>query len=328
MTSTVRVVCASTAAVISVAAATALIGTKTHDSQSGRPDSSPAAGVGTRADVVVADDQGLRRLSVVTRPEAAARVTAVEPLPVAGAVVSPTVSPDGRLVYVAVKGENTDLMIADADGSAATLLTDTRETDETGPTWSPDGTQLAFVRTDARGKPEIVVMDASTGREQQVTNNDVVDLGPAWSPDGDRLVFSRTDDEGTDLYAYSLAEKAEVRLTQSPDLEESSPTVAPDGSSIAYLMPDDAPVDPAAGDAAPLARGRAIWVLEEGSEPRRLTPAGQLLEPEWVTADTLVYSQLSYPVSRVAMLDVGRPERPTTLYEVTGIPTFSWRERS
>lgn len=65
------------------------------------------------------------------------------------------------------------------------------------PVWSPDGTQIAFVREDTRrladdvGWPsDIFVMNADGSNLRQLTTTRGSDVFPAWSPDGQRIVFS------------------------------------------------------------------------------------------------------------------------------------------
>ena len=53
------------------------------------------------------------------------------------------------------------------------------------PSWSPDGTQIAF-RSERSGQPEVWVMNADgTGQRQLAAG-----LSPAWSPDGSLIAFS------------------------------------------------------------------------------------------------------------------------------------------
>ncbi|WP_199736655.1 S9 family peptidase [Fibrisoma montanum] len=55
--------------------------------------------------------------------------------------------------------------------------------------WSPDGKQIAFVRT-VKGKGQIFVMPLDGGEAYQLTNGKYGVSGPAWSPDGKRIAFT------------------------------------------------------------------------------------------------------------------------------------------
>jgi WD40 repeat protein len=56
------------------------------------------------------------------------------------------------------------------------------------PTWSPDGSSIAFSAITG-GDTDLFVYDLKTNRERQLTNDPFADLQPAWSPDGRRLAF-------------------------------------------------------------------------------------------------------------------------------------------
>lgn len=57
------------------------------------------------------------------------------------------------------------------------------------PAWSPDGSQLAFVRS-ADGKPQIFLLSLSGGEAVQLTNFKYGVNSPKWSPDGTQLLFT------------------------------------------------------------------------------------------------------------------------------------------
>jgi Tol biopolymer transport system component len=57
------------------------------------------------------------------------------------------------------------------------------------PAWSPDGRQLAFVRT-VDEKPQVFVMPADGGEGRQLTRYKHGATGPKWSPDGKQVLFS------------------------------------------------------------------------------------------------------------------------------------------
>lgn len=57
------------------------------------------------------------------------------------------------------------------------------------PTWSPDGKQLAFVRT-VDGKPQVFVLSFDGGEPVQFTRFKYGASSPKWSPDGKQLLFA------------------------------------------------------------------------------------------------------------------------------------------
>jgi TolB protein len=61
------------------------------------------------------------------------------------------------------------------------------------PTWSPDGSKLAFVR-DTNPEPpfsDIFVMAPDGSGQTNLTRTRASELDPAWSPDGGRIAFTR-----------------------------------------------------------------------------------------------------------------------------------------
>lgn len=57
------------------------------------------------------------------------------------------------------------------------------------PTWSPDGSKIAFVST-RNGKPQIFVLSKTGGEAKQVTHCKNGATSPVWSPCGKKIAFS------------------------------------------------------------------------------------------------------------------------------------------
>jgi hypothetical protein len=66
------------------------------------------------------------------------------------------------------------------------------------PSWSPDGTSIAFSAL-AGGLTDLFVADAATGKLQRLTDDPFADLQPAWSHDGTSIAFA------TERYSSDLA---------------------------------------------------------------------------------------------------------------------------
>jgi dipeptidyl aminopeptidase/acylaminoacyl peptidase len=110
-------------------------------------------------------------------------------------------SPDGkRVVYGTVVpgkrgGADVDvssLWIVNArDGSGAVRLTACPGSvcDEHGAAWSPDGTHIAFVTTDAKEQLQIATADASGNGVTTITKAQGPLDTPRWSPDSKRIAF-------------------------------------------------------------------------------------------------------------------------------------------
>jgi Tol biopolymer transport system component len=182
----------------------------------------------------------------------------------------PALAPDGhRIAYSRLTGDGERAAIwiqaRAATGSAAApvRLTSGERADRL-PVFSPDGTELAFVR-EPDGDCELLVIAATGGRERRVSGCDT--HGSArfdWSPRGDVLAVSRRLSDGSGRYAIHLLglEGGALRqLTdpQPPFRADVEPRFSPDGAHVAFGR--------LAGSAV-----TELWTVEVGSgRERRLT---------------------------------------------------------
>jgi TolB protein len=91
------------------------------------------------------------------------------------------------------RGNNCGVWLMQSGGFAPIRLT--TDATDTAPSWSPDGSSVAFISA-RTGNWEIYVVDTVTGQETRLAEHCAADVAPAWSPDGKRLAFL-SDREGT-----------------------------------------------------------------------------------------------------------------------------------
>jgi TolB protein len=166
-------------------------------------------------------------------------------------------SPDGgRLLFSASQSDNTDVYVAQGDGSGARRITDARGIDISA-SWSPDGKRVAFV-SERAGTPQIYTMAADGSDVRRLTFQGNYNQEPAWSPKGDLIAFSGRDEHRVfDLYTVAVESGKVTRLTQNQGTNE-KPAWAPNGR---YLMFSST-------------RGgkRQIWMAQpDGSNQRQVT---------------------------------------------------------
>jgi len=140
------------------------------------------------------------------------------------------VGPGGRMVASISYGGQSDLYLLSQDGSVIKNLTNTAA-DEVAPTFSPDGSKIAFVSSQA-GTPQIFVMSADGGGMSRVTHTGGYNYAPDWGKSG-LIVFAGMNEDQSDI--WSVSEAGEMRkLTQDQGFNK-DPTWSPDGRYIAFV---------------------------------------------------------------------------------------------
>jgi TolB protein len=147
-----------------------------------------------------------------------------------GVAVSPR---GGRMALVVSNEGNTDIYVANLDGSGLRNLTKHPSID-VSPSWSPDGSQLAFV-SNRHGSPQIFVMSAGGGTPRRITFAGSYNQTPAWSPRADtpRIAFTGADGGTFDIFTVAATGGDIMRLTQAQG-RNSDPAWSPDGRLIAF----------------------------------------------------------------------------------------------
>jgi WD40 repeat protein len=143
------------------------------------------------------------------------------------------------------------------------------------PTWSPDGSQIAFMSTRS-GNPDIYVMDADGSNLRQLTDHPANDIWPEWSPDGTRIAFPSRRDGNFELYVVNADGTGLQRLTNTPGHED-FPAWSPDGTQLLFSRSE--------GDdgtfVMTVPSGTDAGGAEPGSGNERRLLDFRVLEPAW-----------------------------------------------
>ena len=184
-----------------------------------------------------------------------------------GYELGPAFSPDG---------ENIAFCWAGPDGELDAIWVQAVQSDtprrvthsnfgEARPVWSPDGKQLAFLRTLSKDRSGVFIISVDGRNERKITEiAHTTAIGRVdWSPDGKYLVTSDQRSPGgpSSIVLLSLATAEPQRLTD-PDSRipgDTEPSFSPDGRTIAFRHSIGNAVDdiylapmPAAGTSLPL----------------------------------------------------------------------------
>jgi Tol biopolymer transport system component len=117
----------------------------------------------------------------------------------------PVWSSNGQIAYVDGRSGAFDIWVMDADGRDATNITSSPTEDEYWPSWSPDGSHVAFDRSTGAFSSNDIVVTASDGSGAVTLQGEPVTGGaPVWSPDGSMILgvlFMEPDGEyGLEVY--------------------------------------------------------------------------------------------------------------------------------
>jgi tol-pal system beta propeller repeat protein TolB len=143
-----------------------------------------------------------------------------------GTVYAPELSPTGERIVFTNNGNG--IWVMRPDGGNPHAIT-TR--DDIDPTWSPDGSMIAFASSRS-GKRQLYVMEKNGSDIRQIT--DLNDMGgrSTWSPDGKWLAFYRGPAGDHNIYIVNVETGEVNRLTNGGD--NLGPSWSPYGNWIAF----------------------------------------------------------------------------------------------
>src|SRR5438067_1018571 len=141
-----------------------------------------------------------------------------------------------RIAFGSVRnGGNHDVYTMNPDGTDQTRLTDNLAYDDQ-PTWSPDGSKIAFI-SNRDGNFEIYTMNSDGTGQTRLTNNPAADGFPAWSPNGTKIAFVSGDLRNPTTFEIYLMNSDGSNLTRltNDSLIDAVPSWSPDGTRIVFM---------------------------------------------------------------------------------------------
>src|SRR5699024_11797441 len=101
------------------------------------------------------------------------------------------------------------------------------------PTWSPDGQQLAIVLS-RDGISQIYTIDAQGSSLRRVMRSPLIDTEPHYTPDGKSLVFNSDRGGNPHIYKVPVSGGDAERITFHGSYNL-SPSMSPDGNNLVYV---------------------------------------------------------------------------------------------
>ncbi|MFT3894965.1 MAG: DPP IV N-terminal domain-containing protein [Anaerolineales bacterium] len=143
--------------------------------------------------------------------------------------------------YTQLSDVNSGIYVINVDGSDEAIMLSAHPTGDSKPTWSPDGSKIAFesLRDDVANQKymDIYMMNADGSQLTKLTNTDSWYAHPDWSPIGSQIALTSDiqEDGNADIYLLDVETKELHRLTNDP-AQEGQASWSPDGSRIVYVL--------------------------------------------------------------------------------------------
>lgn len=182
------------------------------------------------------------------------------------------------------------LQVADTDGhNPQTVLTSQQPI--MSPSWSPDGSQLAYVSFEKR-KSEIYIQNLYTQQRQKVASFSGINGAPVWSPNGRELALTLSKEGNPDIYVLNVASKSLRQVTRHWGID-TEPAWTADGQELVFTS-------------SRAGKPQIYRISTKGGAAKRLTFDGKYNASPEVSSDgrTLVYVQGEGNDFRIATMDM------------------------
>ncbi len=152
-------------------------------------------------------------------------------IPAGNQIESVGLSPKGERAVFCARG---DIFTLPIEKGPTRNLTHSSNAHDKWPSWSPDGSQIAFI-SDMSGEEELHIMgqDGLKPAEQITRGGKAMRYQPEWSPDGKRIAFSDKDGK---VFVVTLADRKMIEIADSPRGQIRDYAWSPRGSYLAFSM--------------------------------------------------------------------------------------------
>lgn len=204
-----------------------------------------------------------------------------------------------RIAFVRQNGSGSyDLMLIDSDGENLRRISGSPGLIYS-PTWSPDGTKLAYTVKDENGW-RLVERDMATGATRTVhtADGETQILTPTYVPGTAKMAFASWAGRGPQIHEIDAVQGCCIRRLTSGGGDNLSPTFAGDGSRFAF-------------HSTRTGRHHIFTAAADGSGAVAITPFGESVEyqsPDYQPTGTRVtFHGISRGTYQIMVADAGRP---------------------
>lgn len=232
---------------------------------------------------------------------------------------------NGLVVFSSNWDGNHNIYTLRTDGTGLTRLTDSLQAD-VEPRWSPDGAQIAFMRSEP-GTPwgySLYVMNADGSGQRPLVRASSYDFAaPSWSPDGTQIAYST----GTQGVKIIPASGGPLQRSFGGGNIALDPAWSPDGNTILFVnssgIPRELIAQYADGRAMPLTATQSVYETSPAWSPdgRRIAYDDE----RWIPSDSTGLRTMNPDGTGVAIVPGTRNDRdPQWSPDGTRLVVSSW----